>query len=710
MSLAILNSLRRLSAINLKRMRERSKITQKQVAEYFVANGVQISESTISRWESDPGTATAEDLTLYFEALGYLDIQTPGLELANPFADIYAVRDKLCDLAKSLPQPPIDENVGLSKVPTRPAIVEAIRSSFSRPVINLVGSRDAGKSTFANSLLGKSLLPTGRLAVSKIPTLVRHIGSHHEPGSGRTTYVVSRAESAQAKLGLPFTPVEAGDPELLDAYTHNSTTDTALSTDDIGLIIIYDDASILQNYDILDLPGLGDNSEDTMAARTELEAALDSNTNSLLFLLMPQDYILAGTDKGVLDDWIKKAPHISLIRLVITKCVDPGRPLIDLPRALATFEEKLGWPVSQLSSLAFYQPTPAEWAAKVNTRSWSVGRTKLKTLLEEEAPAIFRERFDYRIKLLKESVIESINVRSKNIAALSKKQEALHAALAKLESETLPAAEKSVRAARDKLPMVSTIAFDTLESNLAILFNSLENPAILQTLIEQRFRLDDDKELASKTCGIVLAEHINKEVQGLVSQAISQIQGALNENYQSMDALGNAIKDFDGLKYIDADSEIRNSAMGLFGVAAFSGVGGVSLMSGAAGIAGLGAVASIVSTIMPPALVVVGIRLLMKLVAESKRDWRARMAEAAALAIKKSSLRASITIHLLSQKPILERKGREALDGITRTNFENLSSLRTLAEDSGRSIVIMERYRVFLDSFTTLPWPKLQST
>jgi len=128
-------------------------------------------------------------------------------------------------------------------------IIKDLQARINEPVrIALIGSFSSGKSSLLNALLGKKILPTGAIPITKKINYIKY--SNHE--QIKIMYKNGREEI-----------IDIADEKLLK---------TAMKEEEIDYLVLYYPLEILKNITFIDTPGLNSNSElDTIITKKILE-------------------------------------------------------------------------------------------------------------------------------------------------------------------------------------------------------------------------------------------------------------------------------------------------------------------------------------------------------------------------------------------------------------------------------------------------------
>lgn len=293
-----------MATANLERLRRNLRMTQTQYAELMNQADASVRETcedpeklenrskepyktiTISRMENKADLLSGMDWLTYKNALGLTDEQLVELIRASygltkpekkvrPLememkGNVQDVRDEfrkeLEDLAKETGSESLEQYVK-----------RYTSANLSKLKIAFVGASNAGKTTIIASLLGIDAdgrwLPTSWQRETNAVCLIRHIDDRPKGNSNR---VLAFGEYKDIESGK--TPLETGGYELLEKYTSHSKTPETKA----GALLIYADAPVLKNCDLIDMPGYRSTTPNDVPERTEEEKAYDKRAIELL--------------------------------------------------------------------------------------------------------------------------------------------------------------------------------------------------------------------------------------------------------------------------------------------------------------------------------------------------------------------------------------------------------------------------------------------
>ena len=139
-----------------------------------------------------------------------------------------------------------------------------------KPILCLFGEFDAGKTTFANAMLGEDLLPTGFQPTTRLPTYVISI-NQRPPWLADNVGVFSKGfdltrlqEKDHSKQFL----ITSGETELLQRLNEADSEPQSSSYTNVQNLVLFSDAPILSACNILDLPGYDNEEEETNRAES----------------------------------------------------------------------------------------------------------------------------------------------------------------------------------------------------------------------------------------------------------------------------------------------------------------------------------------------------------------------------------------------------------------------------------------------------------
>jgi transcriptional regulator with XRE-family HTH domain len=256
--------------MDLKSFREdKLKLSQSQFAEL-----IQVEQSQISRWESNPDTIRFDVIQKILEKTGATYEELTGWR--KPIPKPLNVEDswKKADFTKRNLSDYIVNALEGVDIPydQRKAYVDDLRKGIStsiiKPKVTIVGRSDTGKSTLINALLGAEKMPTAWTPTTSIAVYIKHISD--KPSfieedvdvwvfknhlNGEDLWDERRLQNEEYcrswKIG-------AGGVEILRTF---GTRQGENYLKNAGAAVLFLEAPILNTCDIVDLPGFGTDTE-----------------------------------------------------------------------------------------------------------------------------------------------------------------------------------------------------------------------------------------------------------------------------------------------------------------------------------------------------------------------------------------------------------------------------------------------------------------
>lgn len=356
-------------AVNLKEMRERKGLTQQQLADMLNAKWAEIypgdkqhfTVGKIVTMEKDSDELTKKELQVIAPIFGVtadqlLEIEPLHLsapQVKNNWGRIENIKKHIdvCIQARTPKYLAETHPKELTKL-------KALKKQITRkPKIACVGQPDSGKSRTLNTLIGKDILPTDFTPTTSTIVYIKHISDKPPYWGNDTVFVFADRMPDPAALlpstgispavlpsMLPTPPVkqEVWDPDRIDEEEYCrrwrlASGDYSLIKDygahsgkyeamNAGAIVVFADSSILQNCDLIDLPGFAPQStlsqmgsETISTARTGADSGLDRDTQLALsaikradgyIYLSPANQFLYGDSFAMAKSIVKELPPI----------------------------------------------------------------------------------------------------------------------------------------------------------------------------------------------------------------------------------------------------------------------------------------------------------------------------------------------------------------------------------------------------------------
>ena len=251
--------------MDLKSFRE-DKLKIKTQAQFAELIGV--DQSSVSRWEKDPGSITLETIIKIMNKTGASFEEITGWE--KPIPEPLKVEDTWAqvDFTKKTMASYISELLKKISLPddlrkTYVSDLEAgIIANLIKPKVAIVGRSDTGKSTLINALLGVEKMPVAWTPMTSIAVYLKHVDDKPNYIDEDVWIFADHNDSEEMwderRLNdedyCRSWKIAAGGIETLRSY---GTRQGDYYEKDAGSAVVFVDAPILKTCDIIDLPGFG---------------------------------------------------------------------------------------------------------------------------------------------------------------------------------------------------------------------------------------------------------------------------------------------------------------------------------------------------------------------------------------------------------------------------------------------------------------------
>lgn len=253
--------------MDFKSLREdKLKYTKEQMAKLCI-----VDLSTIDEWEVNNNPpmkaieAIAKGTGLDFNSI---------LSYEKPVVEKFVSKDnwQKADFTKKTLFTYIDDNLDKLNISNElkekylDELQEGLNQNLIKPKISFVGRSDTGKSTLINSLLGENMMPASWTPTTSIAVYLKH--SNDRPSFIKNTVCIFSStldgkdiwneRRIYEKEYFETWKIAEGDIDLLLQY---GTRQGGKQLEKAGAAIVFIDAPILLNCDIIDLPGFGTEQE-----------------------------------------------------------------------------------------------------------------------------------------------------------------------------------------------------------------------------------------------------------------------------------------------------------------------------------------------------------------------------------------------------------------------------------------------------------------
>lgn len=702
--------------IDLKALRERAGLSQREVA-----RELGVDASTVSKWESNPTSCTADQISRYLAAIGHLDIVTQGIDIDNPYDRIERIHADLIEQLTTLPADRLQFDV----------FGENLRAAFNAPKLAVAGSRNAGKSTFINSLLGSSVLPAAFQPLTRTITLLRHISRRQELHKDQVCHVFNHDDDLDAVLyQKPVQPAASGGMEILDRYVAHRADGTD-QLDVPCIVLVYCDAPVLLACDLIDLPGLNESPSDSEIAQRILVPGRHGNRADGVFFCSLADQFCLQPDRIVFTTWrntsgpnrdnfwftATRAKSLPLamkraIRLTLAKLpwgLD-GSQGMDQSSILSNFGAPLADEEIDRHWFPFYQPAPDEFVRN-DTEALTVhfqAHRRVREIIHDELPPARSIAYYKRLSSIRLDQLAYLERRIAELAKLLSSAEAAERAIADA-SDRERILLKATQACREYLAKGFLVEQHRAISATSQLMDAYENPAVLLKIIENNYGPDEKEEGIANAPSLISSamqndfgeiirahtESCRKELAELLANALTTSQPTEGEKV----SLGS----FDG----NVTQALLNG-----GAAALLYVGGHAAVIPAIGALGAGAASwtgiaafAAAGPIAAVAITIGAAFLLGKAIFKWFQGWRMSLAKDIAKSIVSSGVRKKI---LRSVTQTFEKERQDWFEAIAKVeaNFKATTvELQELAKNRPDALQKLGEAKELAVKVAAMSWP-----
>lgn len=254
--------------MDLKSFREdKLKITKFKFAEL-----IGVEQSSISRWEKDPGSIPFQVIQKILEKTGVsYEVLTGWKKPISQPLDVNNTWEK-ANFTKCTLSDYISAALGNMNLPDeyKKAYVEDLNNGITvnlvKPKVAIVGRSDTGKSTLINALLGTDKMPTSWTPTTSIAVYIKHVADKpafiEEDAWVFANQVGAECLWDERKLNdesyCRSWKIAAGGVEILHSF---GTRQGENYNKEAGSAVVFIDAPVLKTCDIVDLPGFGTETE-----------------------------------------------------------------------------------------------------------------------------------------------------------------------------------------------------------------------------------------------------------------------------------------------------------------------------------------------------------------------------------------------------------------------------------------------------------------
>jgi hypothetical protein len=256
-------------APNLREQRETAKLSQTDLGRLLG-----LTQSQVSRYEGAPDEVPYKVVVSWKAACGDI-IARKGLDIEDPYSAITGNIEFLKQYVERVGAPDLS-GLDAFECPSVDTILQQLEFLNRKPRIAFYGKFDAGKSRIANTLLGVEGLPTGYTPTTRLACVISLKDSRGRPAfikepvwimddRFRLKELMAIENDQKVKDYWQDRRIISGAFDTLRLYgSHNETTPADAGAAKTAMVYI--NAPILRACDLIDLPGYGNDEQDTQRA------------------------------------------------------------------------------------------------------------------------------------------------------------------------------------------------------------------------------------------------------------------------------------------------------------------------------------------------------------------------------------------------------------------------------------------------------------
>jgi transcriptional regulator with XRE-family HTH domain len=253
-------------SLNLKALREAASLSQSELGSRIL-----LSQAQISRYESEPGSATIDIVIAWCGACGssleaasrmITPVNHSGIDVGQPYIELHrklSLLEQYVDAGPKIPNslPPI------SITPEEFRL--KVKQWKRKPTVLIAGRFDSGKTRIANALLGSNFLPSQYTPTTSVVTFIRH--ESERPSWQREEVWI---------MGKEFDPSTWNDEKAcqqnrliagsFDTLRKFGTKESEGEAIGAKSALVYMDAPLLHACTLVDVPGYSDDYEEERMA------------------------------------------------------------------------------------------------------------------------------------------------------------------------------------------------------------------------------------------------------------------------------------------------------------------------------------------------------------------------------------------------------------------------------------------------------------
>ena len=244
--------------LDLKKLRTDAGLSQIELAQLL-----DIQQSQISRYEDNPDSISRGLERKWRNICGEQQSSLNKVNIVDPRVEL---RYLLHNTKEYLSNPPSSNGVNKEEYTSKiQDITTALTETVKKKKVGVFGQYDAGKSRLINELIGSNNLPTSYQPTTSVICLINHMND--KPiWQQENVWLMKRGfdiHKADDQLHCEEFKVLAGSYEALSQHGIHHLSNQNQETLNIDVAIVYIDTPILLAIDIIDLPGYGNDQDDS---------------------------------------------------------------------------------------------------------------------------------------------------------------------------------------------------------------------------------------------------------------------------------------------------------------------------------------------------------------------------------------------------------------------------------------------------------------
>lgn len=247
--------------IDLKKLRTNAGLSQIELARLL-----DIQQSQVSRYEDDPDSISRGLEKKWRNICGEQQTSMNKIDIIDPRTELKYLLHNTKDY---LSTPPVSNSTNKEEyLSIIKNITTVLTETIKKKKIGVFGQYDAGKSRLINELIGTNNLPTSYQPTTSVVCLIKHMND--KPiWQAENVWLMKKGfdlQKADNQYHCEEFKALAGSYEALSQHGIHHLSNQNQENLNIDTAIVYIDAPILLAVDIIDLPGYGNDQDDSEKA------------------------------------------------------------------------------------------------------------------------------------------------------------------------------------------------------------------------------------------------------------------------------------------------------------------------------------------------------------------------------------------------------------------------------------------------------------